>query len=60
MSLTRVEDLTPRLKHQSLGVYFSIPTYAAWKDIPSSFLKGDLDESSVDEEVVQMIIRAAR
>jgi hypothetical protein len=60
MSPSRVQDLIPRLKHQILGDYFSAPTYAAWKDIPSSLPKGDLDENSVDEEMVQMMIRAVR
>lgn len=54
------DEMVAKLKHQSLGVYFSIPTYAAWKDIPSTFLQGDLDQSSVSDEMVKMMVGTAR
>ncbi|KAE9362656.1 alpha/beta-hydrolase [Stipitochalara longipes BDJ] len=60
MSEAKGDELAGQLKHQSMGVYFSIPTYAAWKEIPSTFLQGDLDESSVSGEMLQMMLAGAR
>lgn len=60
LSPARGDEMVAKLKYQSLGVYFSTPTYAAWKDIPSTFLQGDIDQSSVSNEMVKMTIAGAR
>ena len=61
-------DLTPaqgdeqvnQLMPQSLGVYSSTATYAAWLDIPSTFLLGDKDQSSFSAAVDDMMIKGAQ
>jgi Alpha/beta hydrolase family len=60
LSSEKGDELAAKLKHQSLGVYFSTPTYAAWQDIPSTFLQGDLDQSAVNDEMIQAMIGGAR
>lgn len=45
---------------QSLGISSSCTTYAAWKDTPSTFLIGDLDQSTLSPEVIEMVITEAR
>jgi pimeloyl-ACP methyl ester carboxylesterase len=52
--------MVAKLKHQSLGVYFCTPTYTAWKDVPSTFLQGDIDQSSVSGEMVKEMLAGAR
>ena len=56
----KANELVSEPQHQSLGVYLSIPTYAAWKDIPSTFLAGDKDQSAIGPEMVNMMIAGAR
>ncbi|CZR57975.1 uncharacterized protein PAC_07865 [Phialocephala subalpina] len=46
--------------HQSLGVYSSTLTYAAWKDIPSTYLQGVQDRSVFTQEAVGGMLGAAR
>jgi len=41
-------------------VYHSTATYAAWTDIPSTFLVGDNDQSSISGPLVEMMIQGAR
>lgn len=41
-------------------MYSSTATYAAWKDIPSTFLAGELDQSSLGPAMVEMMITAAK
>lgn len=61
-------DLTPeqgeeqfsKLMPQSLGVYSSTSSYAAWVDIPSTFLQGDKDQSSISAAMVEMMIKGAQ
>ncbi|RDW74772.1 hypothetical protein BP6252_05914 [Coleophoma cylindrospora] len=60
LSSARGEELAAQLVPQSLGVYFSKATYAAWKDIPSTFVVGDTDQSSFTPAVVEMMIKGAR
>jgi len=45
---------------QSAGVYSSTASYAAWVDIPSTFLVGDKDQSSISGEMVKMMIGGAQ
>lgn len=45
---------------QSLGVYSSTTTYAAWRDIPSSFVVGEQDRTFFQPEVVDMMVKTAR
>jgi hypothetical protein len=54
------DALAARLLPQSLGVYSSTATYAAWKDIPSTFLAGDLDQSALGPAMVEMMIKGAQ
>lgn len=49
-----------QLVHQSLGVYSSTATYAAWLDIPSTYVAGDADQSSITPTMVQMMIKGAQ
>ncbi|KAH8673479.1 Alpha/beta hydrolase fold-1 [Xylariales sp. PMI_506] len=49
-----------RLLPQSLGVYGSTTTYAAWKDIPSTYVIGEQDKTFFQPEVIEMIIQGAR
>lgn len=39
------EELSKKLLHQSLGVFVSTSTYAAWTDIPSTFLTSGNDRT---------------
>ncbi len=41
----KAEELSKKLLHQSLGVFFSTSTYAAWTDIPSTFLTSGDDRT---------------
>ncbi|KAI9642995.1 hypothetical protein NHQ30_008729 [Ciborinia camelliae] len=52
--------LIPEIVPQSFGVYFSVATYAAWLDVPSTFLYGEMDQSSFTPEVVDMMIKGAQ
>ncbi|KAF4634741.1 hypothetical protein G7Y89_g3365 [Cudoniella acicularis] len=54
------DALAAKLLPQSLGVYSSPATYAAWSDIPSTFLVGDTDQSSFTPQVVDMMIKGAQ
>jgi len=49
-----------QLLSQSLGVYSSTATYAAWIDIPSTFLQGDKDQSSFSATMNDMMIKSAQ
>lgn len=52
-----VEKLQP---HHSLGVYSSTLTYAAWKDIPSTYIQGMKDWSVFTPDAVEAMLGAAR
>jgi len=56
----KADELAAKLVHQSLGVFFSTATYAAWKDIPSTFLIGDADRTPFTAEIVEMMIKGAQ
>ncbi|KAF7930959.1 hypothetical protein BELL_0049g00050 [Botrytis elliptica] len=60
ISYEKTDKLIPELLPQSLGVYFSTATYAAWLDVPSTFLYGEADQSSFTPEVVEMMIKGAQ
>lgn len=48
------------LRPQSAGVYDSTMTYAAWRDIPSTYVIGARDQTTFSPEVVDYIISSAR
>lgn len=48
------------LKPQSLGVYSSTTTYAAWRHIPSTFVIGTNDQTFFSPKVVESIIFNAK
>jgi hypothetical protein len=48
------------LAPQSVGVYSSIQTYAAWRYIPSTYVIGKNDKTSFSPEVVDYIINTAK
>jgi hypothetical protein len=56
----QADELAAQLVPKSLGVYSSIATHAAWKDIPSTYLTGDLDESAFSQPMVEMMIQGAQ
>ncbi|PVI02062.1 alpha/beta-hydrolase [Periconia macrospinosa] len=49
-----------KLSHQSLGVYTSTTSYAAWRYIPSTYVIGTEDKSNFTPEVVSFIIETAK
>lgn len=49
-----------KLSHQSVGVYSSTTTYAAWKHIPSTYVIGKADRTTFTPELVDYIIKSAR
>lgn len=60
MSSAEGDVLAAQLAPQSLGVYFSTATYAAWMDIPSSFLAGKADQSAITPTMVEKMIEGAQ
>lgn len=60
ISSERGDELAAQLVPQSLGVYSSTATYAAWQDIPSTFLAGGTDQSSFSPMMVEMMIKGAQ
>jgi hypothetical protein len=49
-----------KLSHQSIGVYTSTTSYAAWRHIPSTYVIGTEDKTSFTPDVVNFIIDTAR
>ena len=49
-----------KIQHQSVGVYTSTTTYAAWRHIPSTFIIGSEDRTTFTPELVQYMIDKAR
>ncbi|KAF4967045.1 hypothetical protein FSARC_5336 [Fusarium sarcochroum] len=49
-----------KIQHQSLGVYTSTTTYAAWRHIPSTFVLCKKDKTAITQEVVEFMIQTAR
>ena len=60
LSSTEAEKWASELTHQSLGVYSSSQTYAAWRYIPSTYVIGSQDQTTFTPEVVEMIINEAK
>ncbi|PQE24882.1 hypothetical protein CJF32_00007248 [Rutstroemia sp. NJR-2017a WRK4] len=60
LSSEKGDELAANLLPQSLGVYSSTATYAAWKDIPSTYLMGDIDQSSFVPEFAELMIKGAQ
>lgn len=54
------DEWTSKLLHQSLGVYSSTTTYAAWRDIPSTYVIGENDKTTFTPVVVEMMIKGAK
>lgn len=48
------------LQPQSAGVYTSVQSYAAWRHIPSTYVIGKQDKTSITREVVDYFISTAR
>lgn len=49
-----------KLSHQSLGVYTSTTSYAAWRYIPSTHVIGTEDKTVFTPEFINSMIDAAR
>jgi pimeloyl-ACP methyl ester carboxylesterase len=49
-----------KLSHQSIGVYTSTTTYAAWRHIPSTYVVGTEDKTTFTPELVDFIVNAAK
>lgn len=56
----KADEWASKLTHQSLGVYSSTQTYAAWRHIPSTYVIGERDQTTFTPQVVQMMIKAAK
>ena len=54
------DEWASKLTHQSLGVYSSTQTHAAWRHIPSTYVIGEQDQTTFTPQVVQMIINGAK
>jgi hypothetical protein len=54
------DEWASKLTHQSLGVYSSMQTYAAWRHIPSAYLIGKQDKTTFTPQVVEIIINGAK
>ena len=60
MSSAEGDEWASKLTHQSLGVYSSTQTHAAWRHIPSTYVIGEQDQTTFTPQVVQMIINGAK
>jgi pimeloyl-ACP methyl ester carboxylesterase len=49
-----------KLAHQSIGVYTSTTSYAAWRHIPSTYVIGTEDKTTFTPGLVDFIINSAR
>jgi len=49
-----------KLSHQSIGVYTSTTSYAAWRHIPSTYVVGTEDKTLFTPEFVDSIIETAK
>lgn len=54
------DRLASELDIFSIGVFTSKQTYAAWKHIPSTFVRCNRDRSSITPELVDQMLTAAR
>ena len=60
LSSAKGDEWASKLTHQSLGVYSSTQTYAAWRYIPSTYVIGEQDRTTFTPPVVEMIINGAK
>ena len=60
LSSAEGDEWASKLTHQSLGVYSSTQTYAAWRHIPSTYVIGEQDQTTFTPEVVQKMIDGAK
>ncbi|MCJ1384972.1 hypothetical protein MMC17_008090 [Xylographa soralifera] len=60
LSSTEGDEWASKLTHQSLGVYSSTTTYAAWRHIPSTYVIGEKDKTAMTPQVVEFIINTAK
>jgi pimeloyl-ACP methyl ester carboxylesterase len=60
LSSEEADQWAGKLAHQSVGVYTSTTSYAAWRYIPSTYVIGTEDKTSFTPEVVDFIINTAR
>lgn len=54
------ETWASKLVPQSIGVFTSTTTYAAWQHISSTFVLASLDRSAMSKEAVHAMIKAAQ
>ena len=60
LSSAEGDEWASKLTHQSLGVYSSTQTYAAWRHVPSTYVIEEQEKSTFTPQVVQMMINGAR
>lgn len=60
LSSAKGDEWASKLTHQSIGVYSSTQTYAAWRYIPSTYVIGEQDRTSFTPQVVEMMINYAK
>jgi len=59
MSTEDAEYWTSKLQTQSLGIFWSVTSFAAWRYIPSTYVICGKDEC-VDENYAKLILEAAK
>lgn len=60
ISSVEADKWTAKIRPQSEGVYHSTTTYAAWRYIPSTFVSGSEDKTSITPELVSCMISSAQ
>lgn len=60
LSPAEADDWASKLTHQSLGVYSSTQTHAAWRHIPSTYVVGERDRTALTPQAVEMMLDGAR
>jgi pimeloyl-ACP methyl ester carboxylesterase len=59
-SLEEADSWASKLIHQSVGVYTSTTSWAAWRHIPSTYVIGTKDKTTFTLEMVENMINMAR
>lgn len=54
------DEWASKLSHQSIGVYNSTTTHAAWRHIPSTYVVGTEDKTIPTLEFIDFIINTAK
>ncbi|MCJ1404792.1 hypothetical protein MMC11_008018 [Xylographa trunciseda] len=60
LSSAEGDEWASKLTHQSVGVYSSTTTYAAWRHIPSTYVIGEREKTTFTPQVVDFIINTAK